>query len=77
MADFMQKCDMPYGLSVLLPESGINKEILSKGELLEVMRLNNDESIASKPEMTPLLMDIIEQLKAAGSLRPNMVSSYV
>jgi len=26
----MKKCDMPYALSVFLPECGLNKEVLSK-----------------------------------------------
>lgn len=39
MADLMKKCDMPYALSVFLPESGISQEILTKSELVEVLHL--------------------------------------
>ena len=39
MADFMTKCDMPYAMSVFLPESGISQEILTKSELVELLRL--------------------------------------
>mmetsp|Transcript_35795 Transcript_35795/g.34826 ORF Transcript_35795/g.34826 Transcript_35795/m.34826 type:complete len:189 (+) Transcript_35795:214-780(+) len=80
MADFMQKCDMPYAMSVFLPESGIQQEILSKKEAMEVLRLDRDEQFKERPglEHTPLLLDLLEQIKANnGSLRGNMVSSYV
>jgi hypothetical protein len=30
ITDLMKKCDMPYALSVFLPECGLNKEVLSK-----------------------------------------------
>jgi len=66
MADFMQKCDMPYALSVFLPESSISQEILNKKELVDMMKIKDDEAIAGKSEMTPLLMDIIEHIKASG-----------
>lgn len=41
----MKKCDMPYALSVFLPESGITQEVLSKAELIEVLGLSTDEHI--------------------------------
>lgn len=44
-ADLMKKCDMPYALSVFLPESGITQEILSKAELIDVLGLTSDEHI--------------------------------
>lgn len=44
-ADLMKKCDMPYALSVFLPESGITQEILSKAELIDVLGLSSDEHI--------------------------------
>jgi hypothetical protein len=79
VADLMQKCDMPYALSVFLPESGLQQEILTKGEMLEVLGLKNDEHYmtAAKHEMTPLLVDLVEVIKGNCSLRPNKVSSYV
>jgi len=39
VADLMKKCDMPYALSVFLPECGVNQEILSKSELVDVLSL--------------------------------------
>ena len=45
VADLMKKCDMPYALSVFLPESGITQEILSKQEMIDVLGLSNDEHI--------------------------------
>jgi hypothetical protein len=79
VADLMTKCDMPYALSVFLPESGVSQEILSKAEMLEVLGLKQDEHYmaASKHEMTPLLMDLVDVIKGNRSLRPNKVSSYV
>ena len=76
MADLMQKCDMPYALSVFLPESGLQGDTLSKSELVEVLGLNKDEYFADnvKREMTPLLMDLVEVIKQNHSVRPNKVS---
>jgi DNA repair exonuclease SbcCD ATPase subunit len=76
MADLMQKCDMPYALSVFLPESGLHGDTLSKSELVEVLGLNKDEYFADnvKREMTPLLMDLVEVIKQNHSVRPNKVS---
>ena len=45
IADLMKKCDMPYALSVFLPESGITQEILSKQEIIDVLGLTTDEHI--------------------------------
>lgn len=39
VADLMKKCDMPYAMSVFLPECGISQEILSKSELVDVLAL--------------------------------------
>ena len=79
IADFMQKCDMPYALSVFLPESGISQEILTKSEIIEVLKLDKDESYlsAGKPEMTPFLLDLAEIIKTNGSVRGNAVSCFV
>jgi hypothetical protein len=35
----MKKCDMPYALTVFLPESGITQEILAKSEIIDVLGL--------------------------------------
>ena len=40
IADLMKKCDMPYALSVFLPESGITQEILAKSEIADVLALS-------------------------------------
>lgn len=79
MADLMKKCEMPYALSVFLPESGLQTEVLSKQEMLEVLNLNIDEHyiVAAKNESTPLLLDLVEVIKANRSMRPNKVSSSV
>jgi len=37
-ADLMSKCDMPYAMSVFLPEAG-QQEVLSKRELVDVLAL--------------------------------------
>lgn len=42
-ADLMKKCDMPYALSVFLPEAGVAQEILSKSELKDVLHLTHDD----------------------------------
>ena len=47
VADLMKKSDMPYALSVFLPESGITQEILSKSELVDVLGLTTDEHMAN------------------------------
>ena len=39
IADLMKKCDMPYALTVFLPESGITQEILAKSEMIDVLGL--------------------------------------
>lgn len=64
MADLMKKCDMPYALSVFLPESGITQEILAKSELMDVLSLSQDDYINSKGDSTPLLLDIVDKIKA-------------
>lgn len=79
IADLMTKCDMPYALSVFLPESGLKQEILTKREMLEVLNLNKDEyfKAVSSKDMTPLLLDIVEVIKANKSIRPNKVSTSI
>lgn len=52
---------MPYALSVFLPESGISQEILTKPEIIEVLKLKNkDDFTTGKGEMTPFLLDIVD-----------------
>lgn len=77
IADLLKKCDMPYALSVFLPECGAGEPLLSKTELLDVLRLGKDPhySSFSKQESTPLLLDLVEAIRSTGSLRPNKVSS--
>jgi len=79
IADLMKKCDMLYALSVFLPESGFQQELLTKSELLEVLALKKDEHYMASAanDSTPLLLDLIDVIKASGSLRPNKVSSFV
>ena len=67
----MKKCDMPYALSVFLPESGITQEILAKSEMVDVMGLQTDDYISSHGDSTPLLLDIVERIKTQKSLAPN------
>ena len=78
IADLMQKSDMPYALSVFLPESGLQGEApLSKPELLDLLNLKNDEAYTTSTgsEFTPLLLDLVKVLVSQKSLRPNRVSS--
>ena len=39
VADLMKKSDMPYAMSVFLPECGLQHEILNKEELKEILAL--------------------------------------
>ena len=50
---------MPYAMSVFLPECGFQHEILNKNELIEILALKSDDVLASQPESTPLLVDIV------------------
>ena len=76
IADLMKKCDMPYALSVFLPECGHSAEVFSKEDLVETMGLQHDEHIKSMGDTTPLLLDIVDGVRANGSVRPNLTSSY-
>ena len=75
VADLMKKSDMPYALSVFLPESGITQEILSKREIIDVLGLSTDEHILNTEDSTPLLNDIIDRVKSQKSLAPGKTSS--
>jgi len=63
IADLMKKCDMPYALSVFLPESGITQEILAKSEMVEILGLASDEHIQNQEDSTPLILDFIDRIK--------------
>lgn len=63
IADLMKKCDMPYALTVFLPESGITQEILSKSEIVDVLGLQRDDVLSTYGDSTPLLLDIVERIK--------------
>ena len=58
-ADLMKKCDMPYAMTVFLPECGLSQEPLSKDELLDVLNLRTDDIVGNQPDGTPLLLDIV------------------
>ena len=49
-ADLMKKCDMPYAMSVFLPECGLSHEILNKSELIDILGLKFDDFIAAQSE---------------------------
>ena len=72
----MKKCDIPYALSVFLPESGVTQEILAKSEMIDVMGLASDEHIQNQIDSTPLLLDIVDRVKTQKSLSPGTTSSY-
>ena len=76
IADLMKKCDMPYALSVFLPESGITQEILSKTEMVDVLGLQTDDYMSNQPDGTPMLLDIVDRVYAQKSLSPGKTSSY-
>ena len=71
-ADLMKKCDMPYARSVFLPECGLTQEVLTKMELVDVLGMQHDEYIKKMGDTTPLLLDLVEQIKAKGSVNPNV-----
>jgi hypothetical protein len=60
VSDLMKKCDMPYALSVFLPECGFSHEILNKSDLVEMLGLQHDDYIKSMGDTTPLLLDIVD-----------------
>jgi hypothetical protein len=71
----MKKCDMPYAMSVFLPECGLSQEILNKLELVEILALKSDDIISSQPESTPLLLDIVERIKHNRGLNAGFTST--
>ena len=72
----MKKCDMPYALSVFLPECGFSHELLNKPELIDVLALGSDDVISSQPDSSPLLLDLVERIKKNKSLNSGFHSSY-
>ncbi len=72
----MKKCDMPYAMSVFLPECGLSHEILNKQELIDVLALGSDDVVSSSPDSTPLLLDLVERIKKNKSLNAGFHSSY-
>jgi hypothetical protein len=76
IADLMKKCDMPYALTVFLPESGITQEILAKSEIIDVLGLQRDDILSTYSDSSPLLLDIVERLKGQKSFAPKQTSSY-
>jgi hypothetical protein len=71
----MKKCDMPYAMSVFLPECGLSHEILNKSELIDILALGSDEVISSQSDSTPLLLDIVERIKKNKSLNSGFQST--
>ncbi len=71
----MKKCDMPYAMSVFLPECGLSHEILNKPELIDILALGSDDVISSQSDSTPLLLDIVERIKQNKSLNAGFQST--
>ena len=71
----MQKCDMPYALSVFMPEAGISDAPLAKAELIDILALQTDDVIAGQPDSTPLLLDLVERIKHNKGVSAGKMSS--
>ena len=79
--DFLKKSELAYSMSVLIPESGLGSQTLTKSELEEVLKLKpdsfkleeDDDSPVRKPS-TSLLQDIVESMRRGQSIRPNLVT---
>jgi len=76
-ADLMKKCDMPYAMSVFLPECGLSHEILTKQELIEIMALQSDDVVSSQPDSTPLLIDLVQRIKHNKSINAGVMTTAV
>jgi len=63
VTDLMKKCDMPYAMSVFLPECGLSQEVLTKNEMVDVLRIQSDDYVKTMGDTTPLLFDIVERIK--------------
>lgn len=44
--------------------------------MVEHLGLQHDEHIKAMGDTTPLILDILDQVKSNGSVRPNLVSSF-
>lgn len=71
----MKKCDMPYAMSIFLPECGYQHELLNKQELIEVLALKSDDVIASAADSTPLLIDLVQRIKHNRSINAGSTSA--
>lgn len=81
--DFLKKNELAYSMSVLIPESGLGSQTLSKAELEDILKLKaesldpDDESVPIKKFSSPLLQDIVEAMRRGQSIRPNLVTCSV
>ncbi|CAI2384444.1 unnamed protein product [Moneuplotes crassus] len=82
--DFLKKNDMAYSISVLIQESGIGTQTLTKTELEDILKLKAEGLIGEDDEATPLekintpiLTDIVEAMRRGHSIRPNQVTCSV
>ena len=81
--DFLKKNELAYSMSVLIPESGLGSQTLSKAELEEILKLKaesldpDDVSVPIKKFSSPLLQDIVEAMRRGQSIRPNLVTCSV
>ena len=44
--------------------------------MVDTLALQHDEQIKLMGDTTPLIIDIVEQIKTNGAVRPNVTSSY-
>ena len=68
IADFMEKVDLNYSMSVFLPESGFGGGVLAKGELAQLLG-----ATGGKPD-TSLLVELVESMRQGGGFKPNAVA---
>ena len=43
---------------------------------MDVLALQHDDHIKTMGDTTPLLLDLVDQIKRNGAVRPNMTSSF-
>lgn len=74
--DFLKKNEMAYTMSVLIPESSLGSQTLTKSELEEVLKLNTEplDKESKVTSSTSLLQDIVEAMRRGQSIRPNQVT---
>ena len=56
IVDFLQRHDMPYSVSVFLPEAGFSHESHSKAEIEEAFGIRTEQN------ETPFLLELISRL---------------